>query len=196
MEDKNQVLLEVEKDLRDEIKMRIKQRDSYYVQAIAFCGALLAFGLTEFRDNVFGGIILSCGPFVALSYWRLLSDSYYVHDKIKAYLIRYIEKRLSKLVDGDFCLWQQYCDEAKGVSGKQKCAITCIMIVGSLVVFGMAIAFHWLMLSSSQWWLARFYGCLAIVWLLLSFLSYKSMKDKYRKLEEFERTSGDTTKKS
>lgn len=196
MEDKNQVLLEVEKDLRDEIKMRIKQRDTYYAQAIAFCGALLAFGLTKFGDNAMGGVVLFCGPFVALSYWRLLVESYYVHDKAKLYLKDQVERRLDELVGNGFCSWQRYCAKKKNnsVSGNQKCAVNWIMLVVPPIVFGAAIAFHGKMMglltstcTLSRLWqycLIGIYGVLGILWLWLAICSYRSMKGKYRGLDE------------
>lgn len=192
MEDKNQVLLEVEKDLRDEIKMRIKQRDAYYAQAIAFCGALLAFGLTKFGDNSMGGIVLCCGPFVALSYWRLLMESYYVHDKIKLYLIQEVESRFDVLVGNDFCSWQRHCAKGESVSGNQKDTITRIMLGGALIVYLVAIVLHGLRIGllspahslAAQISLLVVYALLAILWILLAVGSFKSMNGKYCNLND------------
>ena len=137
-----------------------------------------------------GGVVLLCGPFIALSYWRLLMESYYVHDKIKLYLKNVVESRLNELVGNGFCSWQGHCSNGKGVSGNQKDAVTRIMLGGAPIVFVVATLLHGLrvgLLTSlcmlchvwQFWVIVGVYVVVGILWLVMAVRSFRSMNGKY-----------------
>ena len=76
-------LLEIYKDLRDEIKKRVDERNKYFVQAIMFFGALLAVGYTGKREYAISALV--AGPWLSLLFLFLIYRSFTIGENIKLY---------------------------------------------------------------------------------------------------------------
>lgn len=88
-------------EVRDEIKLRIEQRDKYSIQLTVALSALLALSVTNTTNQVtvfgFTYRILLAAPLVSIYFTTLILYSYRIHKLMAKYLREEIEPELSQL---------------------------------------------------------------------------------------------------
>jgi len=84
---------EIRRDVRDEIKRRIEQRDKYSIQLIIALGAIIsiAFIKSEFRE------VLIAAPFVSIYFTVLILYSYRIHKVLAKYFREVVGPALANL---------------------------------------------------------------------------------------------------
>lgn len=112
--DKNEsdfALIEVWKDCRSEIEMRIKQRDNFAMQFIIAVGVVLSAGLQNIPNSHF--LIPWLMPLMSLYYSLQILYSYVMHDRLHDYVAYVIEPRIKhqSALGEDVRLWERECDE-------------------------------------------------------------------------------------
>ena len=90
-----QIILEIYKDLRDEIKRRIEERNNYFIQAILSFGAILTVVFTQSR--LFSICACLAGFILSFIFFMLIRRSYTIGEDIKRYLKVHIEPRMQNL---------------------------------------------------------------------------------------------------
>lgn len=88
-----QHLEELRKDVRDEIKQRIAQRDKYSIQLTISLASIVAVSFS----HVGLGKVLIVAPLVSIYFTALIQFSYSVHKVLAYYLRKGIEPALSSL---------------------------------------------------------------------------------------------------
>ena len=99
-----QIILEIYKDLRDEIKRRIEERNNYFIQAILSFGAILTVVFTQSR--LFSICACLAGFVLSFIFFMLIRRSYTIGEDIKRYLKVHIEPRMQNL--STVMPWQKY----------------------------------------------------------------------------------------
>lgn len=99
-------LLNLENDIRDEVKKRVAQRDSFAVQCIVAAGVLIGLSITE---SAFAPYIILLFPLIAFFYINQINHSYAVHAKLMEFIVDKIEVDIKKLYNGEKSLgWNNY----------------------------------------------------------------------------------------
>ena len=104
-------LLEAYDELRDELKMRIQQRDNLAIQFIVIVGVLAGIAFTDYDYSYFSILLI---PLMTLFFAIQIFSSYEVHDRLVRFIREHVEAGLGKelKVDEDkLCdfFWEQYC---------------------------------------------------------------------------------------
>ena len=95
------------KDLRDEIKRRVDERNKYFIQSIITFGAILAFSYDKDSVCAFGALLL--GPWLSLLFLFLIHRSFTIGENIKLYLKSWVEPSLLKM--SNIPTWQIFREE-------------------------------------------------------------------------------------
>ena len=101
----------VRQDLRDELKMRITQRDNFAIQYIIVIGGS-SLGAVNYTYFIF--LLL---PFISIYFTIQILYSYHIHDMICYFLRERIEKRISELTKG--CIlneWENFTSNNRKIS--------------------------------------------------------------------------------
>lgn len=85
----------IRRDIRDEIKKRIKQRDNYSIQQIISLGVIAGVAFSK-SDFIY---VLLIAPPISIYFTMLIIYSYRLHDFLTEYLREKIEKPLAVLCD-------------------------------------------------------------------------------------------------
>lgn len=107
----------IRRDLRDEIKQRIRQRDQYVIQLTLAIGAILAISFTPVPISSASwatigpisrkGVLLV--PMISIYYTILILYSYRVHTQIAGYLHDKLELKMAELHGLDAGMeWEHY----------------------------------------------------------------------------------------
>lgn len=157
---KLQILLEIYKDLRDEIKRRVDERNKYFVQAIMFFGALLAVGYTGKREYAISALV--AGPWLSLLFLFLIYRSFTIGENIKLYLKHWVEPSLLNM--SNVPTWQIFREEFR--KNNPACALESKLsnIISFLVLaFLVPIIFLYIGISNYYSDLSSTGGLIAVV---------------------------------
>src|SRR5574344_1169954 len=108
-----EVLLHTRNDCRQEIEMRISQRDTFGIQYLVSLGALIGFGLNV--DFKYASLLFLLIPLVSFYFTTQIIYSYSIHDRLHNFLVKHIEPEISKIlelndVEKIGLLWESYCE--------------------------------------------------------------------------------------
>ena len=106
-----QIVLEIYRDLRDEIKRRVDERNRYIIQLVIAVGALLTFAFPDKMQPVRSMVASVVGMFLPVLYYCLIKRSYTIGENIKEYLKSWIEPRLFEMAK--IMPWQMYRDDIR-----------------------------------------------------------------------------------
>lgn len=104
-------LMQIYLDLRDEIKMRIAQRNNFALQFIITIGALLGFG---FSENKYSGYCLLAIPLTSIYFFVQVFNSYAIHDLLAKFIRENIEVKIAYIMNISSnhmheYFWERYC---------------------------------------------------------------------------------------
>lgn len=110
---KFQYLLMAYDELRDELKMRIQQRDNLAIQFIVIVGVLSGIAFTDYPYAYFTILII---PLMTLFFSIQIFSSYEVHDRLVKFIREHIEVELGHVLNVDDkelynFFWEQYCKQ-------------------------------------------------------------------------------------
>ncbi len=126
-------LEKLREDIRDEIKKRIGQRDSYSMQLTIALGAIMAiaFAPKGYRE------VLIAAPFVLIYYIALILYSYEIHRFAAEYLRDKIEHELARLCGTlEEIEWETYYKAEDKVIGIRSLFFLAILIILSSISMG------------------------------------------------------------
>ncbi len=109
-EKKFEYLLSTNLELRDELKMRIRQRDSFGIQFVIAIGALLSIIMTS--DSDYAPYLVFLIPVVTLFYSTQIMSSYSVHERLSYFIREKIENEIAKEIKEEEhpdLFWENYC---------------------------------------------------------------------------------------
>ena len=95
---KFQYLLMAYDELRDELKMRIQQRDNLAIQFIVIVGVLSGIAFTDYSYAYFTILII---PLMTLFFSIQIFSSYEVHDRLVKFIREHIEVELGHVLNVD-----------------------------------------------------------------------------------------------
>lgn len=106
-----QYLLMAYDELRDELKMRIQQRDNLAIQFIVIVGVLSGIAFTDYSYAYFSILII---PLMTLFFSIQIFSSYEVHDRLVKFICEHIEVELGRVLEVNErklynYFWEQYC---------------------------------------------------------------------------------------
>lgn len=91
-------LVAQEADLREEVKNRVSQRDSFAVQMMIAMGVILALSLSNFANFKYLIFLL---PVITLFYCVQIISSYSIHDSLVSFIKNNIEREIAILIAKD-----------------------------------------------------------------------------------------------
>ena len=99
-------------EVRNEIAMRIQQRDAYANQFIVSTGVVLGVGFIDFPYSSFLFFLL---PILAIFYSIQIMYSYTIHDRCHRFLETEIEPKMAEVLEfskgnEDRLFWERYCE--------------------------------------------------------------------------------------
>lgn len=105
-------LKESQRTVRNEIEIRIGQRNTFSIQFIVAIGAILTLGFLDFKYSSFLFFLM---PLVTIYYTTQILYTYDLHDRCHRFLVEEIEPELCKLLEFDEIekqkfMWESYCD--------------------------------------------------------------------------------------
>lgn len=105
------VWLEVLKDCRGEIEMRIRQRDNFAMQLIIAVGVVLTAGLHGVQYSYY--LIPFFIPVISYYYSCQILYSYVMHDRLHEYIAFIVEPQIKRVanLDPEVRLWERQCEE-------------------------------------------------------------------------------------
>ncbi|RED58094.1 hypothetical protein [Cohnella lupini] len=107
----------IRQDIREEIKLRIRQRDKFAAQMVALLTLIFAFSFTE-RS---GALALAVAPFPSVFYTWMILHSYRKQDWLNRYMREVVEPELTRLCRLDPAReWETYHHAARGRSGTRR----------------------------------------------------------------------------
>jgi hypothetical protein len=126
-------------DVRDEIKKRIKQRDTYSIELTFGLGALLAIALARPDPSFDLGKVLIAAPLISIYFTVLILYSYRIHKLLAGFLRERLEPELARLCrTSPQSEWERYYAE-HAVPGIRR-----LFFLGSLwVITATSLAFLW-----------------------------------------------------
>jgi hypothetical protein len=132
-------LEKIKKDLRDEIKKRIDQRDKYSIQLTVVIAALVAIA---FSERGFQKALIAA-PLASIYFTVLILYSYRVHRLISKFLREVIEPRLAAGAASDPAQeWETYY-EANAIPGIRKGFFIAALWVVTLASIAFLYAMQW-----------------------------------------------------
>ena len=83
-------------DLREELRQRISQRDSFAIQFMVSIGAIVALSIQE---NSYASFLFLLLPAITLFFSIQIFYSYSIHRKLSDFIREHVESELSRLLE-------------------------------------------------------------------------------------------------
>lgn len=108
-----QYLLATYDELRNEIKLRIQQRDNLAIQYIVSLGVLSGIAFTEYKYTCFAVLLI---PLITIFFSVQIFSSYSVHDRLVKFIREHIEVNLGEILEIEKenlpnYFWEQFCEK-------------------------------------------------------------------------------------
>lgn len=103
-------LISSNNDLRNELKMRIGQRDNFGIQFVIAVGAILSISMSI--DSLYSSFIIFLIPILTIFYSVQILSSYSVHERLSYFIREKIEREMAEILgikNRMDLFWENYC---------------------------------------------------------------------------------------